>query len=355
VIVRYAQQRAVSCLYANRCFVTELRVRLIQRHAGGVAVPQKEAKGFSRFCTLVNVVSQSRLRWPGPYVVGMALLDLSDGRTLEYVVAGSPAGIPLVLHHGTPGAAVVYAPAGEVAARHGLHLVTYSRPGYGQSTAERGRIVADAASDVAAVLDALGAGPFLTIGWSGGGPHALACATLAGRCLGAALIGGVAPYGVAGLDWMAGMGAENVAEFNAALAGEAALTAFLREAAAGLATIKAADVAPALGDLLPAVDVAVLTEAYEDYLAESFRESVLGGVDGWRDDDLAFVHDWGVPLNTGVPVSIWQGDKDRMVPHSHGEWLTAHIPGSRLHRRPGEGHLSLFVNEFDAIVTDLAG
>ena len=166
---------------------------------------------------------------------------------------------------------------------------------------------------------------------------------------------GVAPHGVAGLDWMAGMGAENVVEFDAALAGEAALTAFLREAAAGLATIKAADVAPALGDLVPAVDVAVLNEAYGDYLAESFRESVSGGIDGWRDDDLAFVHDWGVPLNTGVPVSIWQGDKDRMVPHSHGEWLAAHIPGSRLHRRPDEGHLSLFVHEFDAIVADLAG
>src|SRR4029453_18262693 len=100
----------------------------------------------------------------------MALLDLSDGRTLEYVVAGSPAGMPLVLHHGTPGAAVVYPPAREAAARHGLRLVTYSRPGHGESTAERGRIVGDAAGDVAAVLDALGAGPFLTIGWSGWRP-----------------------------------------------------------------------------------------------------------------------------------------------------------------------------------------
>ena len=41
---------------------------------------------------------------------GMALLDLPDGRTLEYVVTGAPAGMPLVLHHGTPGAAVVYPP-----------------------------------------------------------------------------------------------------------------------------------------------------------------------------------------------------------------------------------------------------
>jgi pimeloyl-ACP methyl ester carboxylesterase len=156
----------------------------------------------------------------------MTLAELSDGRTIEYVVTGPPTGMPLVLHHGTPGAAAVYPPAVEAAARHGLRLVTYSRPGYGRSTAKPGRTVGDAAGDVAAILDTVGAGPFVTIGWPGGGPHALACATLAERCLGAALIGGAAPYGVAGLDWMAGMGKENVAEFNAALAGEAALTGF---------------------------------------------------------------------------------------------------------------------------------
>ena len=290
---------------------------------------------------------------PGPYVVGMALVELSDGRALEYVVTGPPIGLPLVLHHGTPGAAVVYPPAVKAAARHGLRLVTYSRPGYGRSTAKPGRTVGDAAGDVAAILDAVGAGRFVTIGWSGGGPHALACATLAERCLGAALIGGVAPYGVPRLDWMAGMGKENVAEFIAALAGEVALTEFLREAEAWLATIKAADLAPALGDLVPDVDIAALNGLYGEYMAESFRVSVSAGINGWRDDDLAFVHDWGVSLDTDVPVSIWQGDKDRMVPHSHGEWLAAHIPGSRLYRRPGEGHMSLFVNDFDDIVADL--
>jgi pimeloyl-ACP methyl ester carboxylesterase len=286
--------------------------------------------------------------------MGMALLDLPGGRTLEYVVAGAPTGMPLVLHHGTPGAAVAYPPAVAAAARHGMRIVTYARPGYGRSTAMPGRTVGDGAQDVAAILDAMGAGKFVTIGWSGGGPHALACAALlAGRCMGAALVGGVAPYGVAGLDWMAGMGKENVAEFDAALAGEAPLTEFLREAWASLATIKAADLAAALGDLAADVDVAALTGVYADYLAESLRASVSAGIDGWRDDDLAFVHDWGVPFDIGVPVSIWQGGKDRMVPHAHGEWLAARLPGARLHRRPGQGHLSLFTDELDAIVASV--
>ena len=76
----------------------------------------------------------------------------------------------------------------------------------------------DVAEDTAAVLDELGADSFVTAGWSGGGPHALACAAaLPGRCLAAASIAGVAPYLAPGLDWMAGMGPENVAEFGAAL------------------------------------------------------------------------------------------------------------------------------------------
>src|SRR5262249_59603081 len=105
------------------------------------------------------------------------------------------------------------------AAERGFRLVQYTRPGYGGSTPAPGRRVADAAGDVAAVLDALGVAEFLTVGWSGGGPHALACAAgLPGRCLAAASMAGVAPYRAEGLDWLHGMAGENVAEFSAALA-----------------------------------------------------------------------------------------------------------------------------------------
>src|SRR5690349_3697800 len=119
----------------------------------------------------------------------MTSLDLADGRSLEYIVTGSGDGMPLVLHHGTPSAAVVFGPWHESAAKHGLRMVMYSRPGYAGSSPRPGRTVADAAADVAALLDALGAERFLTMGWSGGGPHALACAKLLpDRCGAAALI-----------------------------------------------------------------------------------------------------------------------------------------------------------------------
>jgi pimeloyl-ACP methyl ester carboxylesterase len=285
----------------------------------------------------------------------VANLELSDGRTIEYVVAGPADGLPLVVHHGTPSAAVLFEPMVETAARHGLRTVMHSRPGYAASSPQPGRSVASVAADVAAVLDDLGADRFLTIGWSGGGPHALACAArLPGRCLAAAVVAGVAPYQADGLDWLAGMGVENIEEFGAAAAGTAELTAFLTEAAAGLADVKPDDVAAALGDLAPEVDRRALTGGFAEYLAASFRLSVGTGIAGWRDDDFAFLSGWGFdPADITTPTSIWQGGQDRMVPFEHGRWLAARMPAATVHLDPDEGHMSLLLNKFDALVAEL--
>jgi pimeloyl-ACP methyl ester carboxylesterase len=281
-------------------------------------------------------------------------LDLPDGRALEYVVEGPADGLPLVFHHGTPSAAVPFPLMTAAASAHGLRMVLHSRPGYAGSAPRPGRTVADDAADVAAILDALGAERFLTMGWSGGGPHALASAALLpDRCLGAATIAGVAPHRADGLDWLAGMGQENLDEFGAALAGEPALTAYLTEAAAGMAGVTGADIAAALGDLASDVDKRALTGDFADHLAENFRASVSTGIAGWRDDDLAFVADWGFPLDRfRVPVAIWQGAQDRMVPFEHGRWLAAHVTGAHVHLEPDEGHLSL-IDKLEMIVADL--
>ena len=111
-------------------------------------------------------------------------IETGDGRFLEALVSGPPDGTVLVLHTGTP-CGLVPLPAGLDPAPMGIRTVLYARPGYGHSTPQAGRTVADAAGDTAAILDALEAGKFLNLGWSGGGPYALACdALLAERCLG---------------------------------------------------------------------------------------------------------------------------------------------------------------------------
>lgn len=277
-----------------------------------------------------------------------------DDRQLEVLLDGDPDGVPFVFHSGTPSAAVGLPALVEIAARRGLRLITYSRPGYGESSPDPGRTVADVTDDVYLILHRLGLEQFVTLGWSGGGPHALACLSLLpGQCLAAATLAGVAPRNAEGLDWPAGMGEENIEEFSAAAEGEAALSAWLTEAAKPLGNISADQVAEGFGDLVSDVDKASLTGEFSSWLAASLRRSQLQGIEGWRDDDLAFVRPWGFDVAApGGPVSIWQGAQDRMVPFAHGQWLAAHIPGARVHLYEDEGHLSL-VSQLDRIVDDL--
>jgi pimeloyl-ACP methyl ester carboxylesterase len=284
----------------------------------------------------------------------MEFVQLADGRKLEYLIEGPADGVPLVFHHGTPGAAVRFAPLAESAVRHGLRLVSPSRAGYGGSTPHPGRSIADVAADTAALLGAIGADRFYSIGMSGGGPHSLACAALLpDRCIAAASVAGVGPADADGLDFTVGMGEENLAEFGAAFQGREALEPLLEAASSGLAAAAPADLAAAFGDLVSEVDKAAMTGPILDWLAASCRRSVAESIAGWRDDDLAFVKDWGFGLDRiTTPVAIWQGDQDRMVPADHGHWLAAHVSGCTFHFLPGEGHLSL-LNSVDQVVADL--
>src|SRR3954447_10578579 len=151
----------------------------------------------------------------------MATIALPDGRDLELKVSGPEDGPVIVFHHGTPGASTPLPAHVEAAASRGHRFVTTSRAGDAAPTRDPGRSVADVADDTAAVLDHLGVETCLVMGWSGGGPHALACGVLLPeRVRGVTVIAGVAPYDADGLDYMTGMAPENVEEFGAALEGE---------------------------------------------------------------------------------------------------------------------------------------
>ncbi|MGI8889127.1 MAG: alpha/beta fold hydrolase [Nocardioidaceae bacterium] len=278
----------------------------------------------------------------------------ADDRELEVFVEGPEDGLVLLFHGGTPSAFHRFALLSEAAAERGLRLVMSSRPGYGESTPDPGRSVAAVAADSTAILDTLGADRFVTLGWSGGGPHALACAALLPeRCAAAAVLAGVAPYGAEGLDWLGGMGPENVEEFGAAQAGVDTLTPYLENQREQLRDVTSDQVAGALGGLVSDVDKAALTGDFAEYVAGSFRRAVLHGIAGWRDDDLAFAAPWGFKLDPmQVPVAIWQGREDRMVPYDHGVWLADHVAGATSHLYPDEGHVSLIQRTAD-ILDDL--
>jgi pimeloyl-ACP methyl ester carboxylesterase len=277
------------------------------------------------------------------------------GRALDVVVAGPPDGDVVLAHHGTPGSPLVLRAQVRAGAARGLRHVAYARPGYAGSGRAAGRTVADCAADAAAVLDAVGAQDCVSTGWSGGGPHVLACAALLGdRVRAAACIAGVAPYDAPGLVWMDGMGPENVEEFGAARGGERTLLTYLRTEAAGLGRVTGPELAAAFRGLVDEVDRAALTGEVADDVAAQIRDALRDDVWGWLDDDLAFLRPWGFDLRAiAAPVAVWQGGQDRMVPAAHGPWLAAHVPGARTRFHDRHGHISLMTEDHGEVLDDL--
>jgi pimeloyl-ACP methyl ester carboxylesterase len=212
--------------------------------------------------------------------------------------------------------------------------LTYDRPGYGDSTRDRGRTVADAAADIAVMADALGVGQFAVTGGSGGGPHALATTALLGdrvlRCLADVSI---APYGAESLDFVAGMNAGNVAEFNAALAGEHVLRGLLERERATTLDRLASGRSDFLGDDYEMGEADKVQMAkHLGRIAHHMTDCLRPGVDGWIDDDIAFTKPWGFDVESiRVPVYLTYGRADNLVPAAHGDWLAAHIPGAEVH------------------------
>ena len=286
----------------------------------------------------------------------MTTIELEDGRLLDVQDAGGD-GEVLLFHHGTPGSVTQIPQMVAAAGRAGLRMVTYSRAGYGASSRHSGRSVADVVTDMEQVLDHLEADRCVTAGWSGGGPHALAMAALLpARTAGALAVASVAPFETEELDFLAGMGDDNVAEFGASLEGESALRTFLEAELPGIREADGPGLIELFDALLPDVDRAVLTDEFGDAIAANMREAVRLGVDGWLDDDLAFVRPWGFDVAAiAVPALLWHGTEDLMVPFAHGVWLADHVSGVNAHLLEGEGHLSVGVGALEEMFTGLAG
>jgi pimeloyl-ACP methyl ester carboxylesterase len=289
---------------------------------------------------------------------GFTEVTTPDGRTLEVLTGGAEDGYPLLFHNGTPSAAAPYDRLDEMLVKADLRSVTYSRPGYGGSTPRdhsgAGPRIADDVDDSVTILDHLGIHEFITLGWSGGGPRALACAALLpGRCRAAATLAGVAPFDAEGLDWSAGMGPENVEDFEAAVQGRDVYTRLLEKTLPPVFEATPEQIVAAFGGLVTEVDAAFITGDFADYLSRVFGRAGAQGIVGAREDGLAIVAPWGFDLDDlTVPVAVWQGRHDAMVPFSHGEWLGANVAGARAHLFDDEGHLSLF-SQLDEILIDL--
>ena len=270
-------------------------------------------------------------------------IKTADGRTLAVQEDGDPDGRPVLAHNGSPNSRQLYGPHVIDAAARGIRLISYDRPGYGESSPQPGRTVASAADDVRAICSALGISRLATWGVSGGGPHVLACAALLPDLVAAAAsLASLAPYQAEGLDWFAGMGQENVDDFKLVLRDPAAAWAKAEKDREGLLSVSAADLHTQFSTLLSPTDAAVMTGGVADYLALSLRDGLAPGAEGWAEDGLAMADPWGFSVaDITVPVLLMHGREDQFVPFGHGQWLAARIPGVQARLFDHDGHLTL--------------
>jgi pimeloyl-ACP methyl ester carboxylesterase len=149
-----------------------------------------------------------------------SILKLKDGRDYDHQANDVDGKSAILFHHGTPGDCTVW--ASWISGLSTVQALAASRPGYSLSSRRRGRNVASDIDNNSELLDHYGIEKFVSIGWSGGGPHALNM-TRHPKNVGAITLAGVGKWGNDDLNFLAGMGAENHEEFGAALACESAI------------------------------------------------------------------------------------------------------------------------------------
>lgn len=282
-------------------------------------------------------------------MTGTKLLRLRDGRTLASAEFGDPSGTPLFYFHGYPGSRLEAQLGHDAAVRRGIRLIALDRPGFGRSDRCPRRRLSDWPDDVTDAADELGLERFAVAGVSGGGPFAIACAARLGERLTAAgVLCGLGPPESRrrgdGMMWHNRLG----------LTLAARLPWLARPALL------------AIGPLLPrlcGIAIANLRRHVADCDRETlaspevlrtvtaaFREGLSRGGAGMAEDGRIFGRSWDFdPSSIRLPVHVWHGECDLVVPVSMGRWVAAAIPGSEATYYSDEGHFSIVVRRIDEV------
>jgi pimeloyl-ACP methyl ester carboxylesterase len=280
------------------------------------------------------------------------------GLSLAVRQSGDPQGSPVVYFHGTPSSRLEPAFADRVSEGLGIWMVSFDRPGYGDSPAAPFSL-ASIAGATGALADHLGIERFATTGHSGGGPFSLACASVLGdRVTRAGVTSGAGPFDrIPGLMEMLD---ENDAKAVALLPDQVASAAQFAVGFEPLSSLGRATDAEIVagfrqmcsrhdGELLDRPEIA-------SAVAAMMRISLTHGTSGGGWDNVAWVGPWDIDLTTiRQPVFLWYGDDDPFCPPSVGPWLDEHLPTATLVVRKGEGHLGVMEHAreiLETLVTD---
>jgi pimeloyl-ACP methyl ester carboxylesterase len=280
---------------------------------------------------------------------------LSDGRVLGYDEHGPADGVPLLYFHGAPSVRVeaLVFDLPDLADRLRVRLIVPDRPGLGLSDFQPRRQVGDWPADVVALADDLGLDRFAVLGYSGGGPYALACAAMIPtRVTAVGVVGGTTPHDIPGV-------ADGVNQNSLRFMRLAVKRPWLSR----LVSWVMGQVARRQPNRLIASALAALPEPDRRYLGQVGRgqlfarmvaESVRRGGRGAQWDTSLMLLPWGFDPTTIQPrVHLWHGEEDRNAPVAMARYLGGVIPTVEPRIIAGEGHLSVLGNHAEEILSTL--
>jgi pimeloyl-ACP methyl ester carboxylesterase/AcrR family transcriptional regulator len=281
------------------------------------------------------------------------LLTLRDGRRLAYTEWGSRDGAPIIHLHGTPGSRFEHEAAEELYRSLGVRMITPDRPGYGLSDPQPHRRLVDWPADLVELADSLHLQRFGMISLSGGGIYALACAALIPERITCVVTTGCPapldrPGALTGMEFTneAGLWLEEktprLLEGGMQLLGSLVKrypTYFVDRLRRGS----------------PPPDQQVLSTSWVRLTTiATLRESLRTGPCGYNEDLRILTRPWGfAPENIRLPVHLWHGEIDAVIPLHHARYLASVIPGATLTICPGEAHMLLW-NHLPEILTTAA-
>ncbi|WP_254839212.1 alpha/beta fold hydrolase [Natronomonas marina] len=276
-------------------------------------------------------------------------VTVRDGREIGYADVGDPDGTPLVVFHGFPNSRVFGAMFDEVGREYGVRIVAPERPGMGVSTPDPDRELTDWPDDVRDVADALGLGTFPVFGVSGGGPYA---AVTAARCPDRVERAGI----VCGLAPMASVGLRQRLWYYAARAVPPASKAGLWLLSRGVRRDREAFLEDVAESAAPADGPLWRGEVGKVLHASMIESTSNHGLDPLVRETAIYGSPWGFDLgDVEVPVHLWYGRADTIVPLQMGLYLTEHVPTAEAHVYPDLGHLSVVEENETEIVETLTG
>lgn len=270
-------------------------------------------------------------------------IELDDGRTLGYAQYGDPSGRPVYFFHGQPGNRLFH-PDEETTQQAKVNLIVPDRPGYGLSDYYPGRTLVDWADDVRQLAARLGHSQFDIIGYSAGGPYALACAAKIPENLGQVmLISSAAPVH----ERKVRKEMSQLVRFNYFMARwlprlmQLIFRIYWRQAKSNPASF----IEMAKKDA-PVPDLEALNQQtlYQMMLA-CWKENLRVDCRGYVEDAKIIFKEWGFSLaEIEKKVLLYWGKEDQNTPPSCLAYLVSHLPYTQPTVVAGAGHFGFLTH-----------